>query len=207
MCVCVRFWHCVVVLLLTVTGVASFQVRKYTPPEEPGYAVLSDVIEKFNAAVHTINDIRRESEMMNRALALARAGVQGLPDFEFWGRERRLLREETASSVAITIKGKVHVCVHVCCDGWHINADQPCCIGVGKFRQPVFCLMFTDCVVFVRVRSKVIGLSTQLFGGAQLLCLGVCRFSNRLVCRDVVSATRASVEIVFCVVCFWRSCV
>ena len=61
---------------------------------------LNTVIAKFNEAVLTINEIRRESEMMNIALSVARLQISGLEDFEFWGSERRLLREEKDLRIA-----------------------------------------------------------------------------------------------------------
>ena len=54
----------------------------------------------------TINDIRRESDMMHRAVALGNSGVVGLEGFEFWGLERRLLREEPAAFLAAVSPSK-----------------------------------------------------------------------------------------------------
>lgn len=58
---------------------------------------------RMQEAVTTINDIRRESEMMNKALELSRLHIAGIDeDFEFFGKQRRLLREEKGVEVRKT---------------------------------------------------------------------------------------------------------
>ena len=75
------------------------ELKKSTPIDSPQMEKLSLVIDKFNEAVLTINEIRRESEMMNKAFGIERLQIPGLETFEFWG-DRRLLREEKDATVS-----------------------------------------------------------------------------------------------------------
>jgi hypothetical protein len=76
-------------------------------------------------AVATINDIRRESEMTNRALELSRLTIAGLDEgFEFFGKQRRLLREEKGVEVSTSEEDQVTTC------------------------SSTTCWMFTDCLLF-----------------------------------------------------------
>ncbi len=76
-------------------------------------------------AVVTINEIRRESEMMNRALELSRLSIGGLDeDFEFFGKQRRLLREEKGVEVSVSAGDQVTT------------------------SSSSICWMFTDCLLF-----------------------------------------------------------
>lgn len=141
------------------------ELRKVTPKEAPEYPALSNLIDKFNDAVHTINDIRREHEMMHRAAELHRLGVAGLGEFEFWGKTRRLLRELSGVPIAIVdFKGQ---------ENWRVGMAW----------------MLTDCVVFARRRKKtimtVVAAAAHAATGDSYDLIAMCRYSPSLSCSSV----------------------
>jgi hypothetical protein len=130
------------------------ELRKRTPNYFPGYEKLETVIARAQEAVTTINEIRRESEMMNRAMELKqRWEVDGLDDeFEFFGKTRRLLREETGAEVSYSHK------------------DDPV-----KTTTDATCWMFTDCLVFCSIRRKK---------RHALKLIGVCQLTPGMTVRE-----------------------
>lgn len=112
------------------------EMLKATPAQDPARDKLAHVISKFDNAVLTINEIRRESEMMNRALAIGRMGLGGMEDFEVWGK-RRLLREDVDASVSV------------------VGSKGPERAHAGVVW------MFTDCVVLAPRKPSLLNASTD----------------------------------------------
>ncbi len=110
------------------------ELRKNTAPNTTDNADLAKVIEKLNKAIAHINAIRRESELMHRAVEIEQSGVSGVP-VGFWSSnpDRRLLREE------------------------HMMLSSQ----NGKPTR-VLCWMFSDCVVFSK-RTKLRITSSQMY--------------------------------------------
>lgn len=125
------------------------ELKKNTPQGMPLYEDLKNVMEKFNRGVSTINEIRRESELMHRAFEIERHGVSGMPvNFQWWGTDRHLLRDEA------------------------IDVMYPSNKGFGK-RKRLLVWMFTDCIVLAK-RSKMMRIATA----QAYQCVSVLWFSS-----------------------------